>query len=203
MVKRYIKLIVLIGCILTIAGTAAALSYDARLSDVNKSIEGIGGGYSSSLARPALEAERNQLATYVPASVAVAVLGVALMGGIPLAFVVRRWRAGDLDVPCKRAVVAFAVGAMLLIVGTIACLAAGARLAAVSRELDRLYAEAKTPGVEDWDDKFSLEWERNQLEDRLGWFGGMVALGIVLTVAPGVWTWRLIGKDKVERAERA
>lgn len=194
MVKRYIKLIVLFGCILTIAGTAAALTYDSRLSDVNKSLERIGGGYSNDPARPALEEERNRLAAYVPFSVGVAVLGVVLMGGVPLGFVTRGWHAGELDVQSKQAAVAFAVGAMLLIVGTVSCLAAGARLAAVSRELDRLYAEPPAQHVEDWDDKFSLEWERNQLEDKLGWFGALVAIGIVLTVVPGVWAWKRYGK---------
>ena len=194
MVKRYIKLIVLFGCILTIAGTAAALTYDSRLSDVNKSLERIGGGYSNDPARPALEEERNRLAAYVPFSVGVAVLGVVLMGGVPLGFVTRRWRAGELDAPSKRAAVAFSIGALLLIVGTISCLAAGARLAAVSKELDRLYTEGPMPGFEDWDDKFGLEWEKNQLEDKLGWFGALVVIGIVLTAVPGVWAWKRYGE---------
>ncbi len=184
------KLLVLLGCILTVAATAAALVFDARLSDANKAIEGIGGGYSSDPARPALEQERNRLAAYVPFSVGVAVVGVVLMGGVPLAMVMRRWRAGELDIPSKRAAVTFAVGSLFLIAGTVACLAVGARLAAVSKELDRLYAEPPAQGVEDWDDKFSLEWERNQLEDKLGWFGAMVAIGLVLTVVPGAWAWR-------------
>ena len=194
------KVLLVLGAMLTIAGTAAALTYDARLSDVNKAIEGTGGGYSYDPARPSLEAERNRLATYVPASVAVAVLGVLLTGGVPLVTVVGRWRAGALDVPGKRAAVTFSIGALLLIAGTISCLAAGARLAAVSKELDRLYAEPPSD-VEDWDDKFSLEWERNQLEDKLGWFGGMVAVGIILTAVPGVWAWRRGGKRTLDPAE--
>jgi len=189
MKNGWLKFLVLFGCILTLAGTAAALGYDARLSEINKMLERTGGGSPNEAARLALEAERNQLATYVPFSVAVAVVGVVIMGGVPLALVVRSWRAGVLDAPSKQAAVAFAAGSLLLIAGTISCLAAGARLAAVSKELDRLYAEPPS-GVEDWDDKFSLEWERNQLEDRLGWFGGMVAIGIVLMVVPGAWAWR-------------
>jgi hypothetical protein len=186
----WLKLLVLSGCILTVAGTAAALVYDARLSDTNKALEGIGGGYSNDADRPVLEEERNRLSTYVPFSAGVAVLGVVLMGGVPLALVIRRWRAGELDAPAKRAAVTFTIGALLLIAGTISCLAAGARLAAVNKELDRLYGEPQSQDIYDWGDKFSLEWERNQLQDRLGWFGGMVAVGIVLTVAPGVWAWR-------------
>ena len=196
MTAGYIKFLVALGCLLTIAGTAAALTFDARLSDVNKSLEGIGGGFFSDASRPALEEERNRLAAYVPFSAGVAVLGVALMGGAPLAIVVRRWRAGGLDIQSKRAAVAFAFGAMLLIAGTVSCLAAGARLAAVSEELDRLYADPQSQGIYDWDDKFSLEWEKNQLEDKLSWFGTVVVIGMVLTVVPGVWAWRRGGDRK-------
>jgi hypothetical protein len=203
MKNGWLKFLVLFGCILTLAGAAAAHSYDSRLSEINKMLERTGGGSPNEAARLALEAERNQLATYVPFSVAVAVVGVVIMGGVPLALVVRSWRAGVLDAPSKQAAVAFAAGSLLLIAGTISCLAAGARLAAVSKELDRLYAEPPPSGVEDWDDKFSLEWERNQLEDRLGWFGGMVAIGIVLTVVPGVWAWKRSGKNKNEAPDNA
>lgn len=196
MTAGYIKFLVALGCLLTIAGTAAALTFDARLSDVNRKIEGIGAGYSNDPARPGLEEERNRLAAYVPMSVGVAVLGVLLMGGVPLSMVIGQWRSGELDAPSKRAAVTFSLGALLLIAGTISCLAAGARLAAVREELDRLYADPQGQGIYDWDDKFSLEWERNQLEDKLGWFGALVAIGLVLTFVPGVWAWRRGGDRK-------
>jgi len=196
MTSKWAKLIVALGCVLTIAGTAAALAYDARLSDTNRMLERTGAGYSSDADRPVLEEERNRLAAYVPFSAGVAVLGVVLMGGVPLSMVIRRWRAGGLDAPAKRAAVAFSMGALLLIAGTISCLAAGARLAAVNKELDRLYSEPQSQEIYDWDDKFSLEWEKNQLGNRLGWFGGMVGIGVLLTVVPGVWAWRRGGARK-------
>jgi hypothetical protein len=197
-----VEITVVLGCFLTIAGTAAALAYDARLSDTNKAIEGIGGGYSSDADRPDLEEERNRLSTYVPFSVGLATLGVVLMGGVPLTVVVRRWLAGQLDAQSKRAAVTFSIGALMLIAGTISCPAARARLAAVSKELNRLYAEPQSD-VNDWSDKFGLEWEKHQLEDRMGWFGALVGIGILLTVVPGAWAWRRIGKKKMENGESA
>jgi hypothetical protein len=74
------------------------------------------------------------------------------------------------------------------------------RLAAVSKELDWLYAEPPSE-VADWSDKFGLEWEKNQLADRLGWFGVMVAIGMVLTLVPGVWAWRRSSSAKMDSTE--
>jgi hypothetical protein len=39
MSMNLVNVAVILGCILTIAGTAAALEYDARLSDTNKELE--------------------------------------------------------------------------------------------------------------------------------------------------------------------
>lgn len=194
MKMRMARALVILGCLITIAGTVAAINFDSRLSEINKTLERSGPNYYSDTGqRVALEKERDGLASAVPASVAVAASGMALMGGVPLAIVVRRWRAGELDGPSKGAAVTFAVGSLLLILGTVSCLAVGARLAAVSKELDRLYDEGPTPGVEDWDDKFTLEWEKKQFQDKLTWFGATVVAGIALTVVPGAWAWRRAG----------